>query len=633
MNRLMRTGYAVTTLGMATATIILAQPDERPPVTVTASPLVAEETVTAYGGSVSVVSREQIDNAGAQDMPSALRRVAGVTISRYTLLGAFGGADGGSIYIRGRGTGRPGADIMIYQDGIPRKVGVWDHPLMDVLGLDHAQRITVYKGPQPAVNSGTFGSVDIHSRRRTRDGMETEAEITVGEHRTWTGRLNHGGYAEGMDYFIGLSHKETDGHRPHAAVELQSLYGRVGSTLGGGFSLSAQVTATDNQVQDPGATGTPVPVRDQFATRTVTTSIRLDNHSEQTDGFALVYYEDGQIRWDKDRIGATDSPPGASNTDWENVGLRAAQTLRLADLSLQVGLEAGSEGGSTENRTVSGAVPFAFRERYETITPGIAADVRWELVPGWILQPSAGVRYSMHSEFSDETAPHAGLVLRGAGWTFFANAARGVNYPGVYASGVAAATLDQIDAETLDHVEAGVQWRSRRENTVLGLSLFSDRTDNLLQWTPAGLINVGNADVDGAEFTARLRPCERIALYAGLTLLDPKEERTPRAPEWSVSAGATLAITPRLQIHADLDAVAEQYAFNGRAGAGERLTAGKVDRYTVGNLRVAYAPPLSDDLHLTLFAGCENIADVSYATLAGYPLPGRFYSGGAKVAF
>jgi len=610
-----------------------AEPQDVPPITVSASPLVAEETVTAYGGSVSVVTREQMDNAGATDLQSALRRVSGVTASRYTLLGAFGGADGGSIFIRGRGTGRPGSDIRIYQDGVPRKVGVFDHPLLDTLAVDHAERISVYKGPQPAVHGGAFGAADIESRRRSLPGLETEAEVTAGEHRTLTGRLHHGGREEGLDYYGGVSYKETDGHRPHSAVELQSLYGRVGAALGSGFTLSAQVTATDNKVEDPGIHGEPVPARDQFATKTVTPSVRLDNKGEKTDGFALLYYEDGQIRWDKDRIGAPGTPAGASDTDWENYGMRAAQTFHVDRVSLQVGLDASSEGGSTENRTVSGMVPFAFKDRYETVAPGAAADVQWEAIPCWTVQPSVGVRHYMHSDFSDETAPHAGVAVRGAGWTIFGNAARGVNYPGVYASGIAASTLDELEAETLDHVEVGAQWRSPKETAMIGVSLFRDRTDNLLQWTPAGLLNVGSADVDGVEITTHLRPFDRLALYAGITLLDPDDPKTPRVPGWTASAGATLAVTRKLQLHADVDAVAEQYTFNGRAGGGERATAEKVDRYAVGNLRIAFSPVLADKGRITLFAGCDNIADASYETLAGYPLPGRFYNGGISAAF
>ncbi len=605
---------------------------EAEPLVVIAPPLLEEERVTVFGGSVTEVGRAQMDNAGAQDLQSALRRLPGVGISRYTLLGAFGGADGGSIYIRGRGTGRPGSDIMVYNDGVPRVVGVWDHPLMDAVAVDHAERIAVYKGPQPTVSSGTFGSVDITSRRRDTPGLETEAEVTAGEHGTLTARLHHGGRSqEGFDYYAGLSHRETDGHRPHSGARLQSLYGRVGSSLNEILALSAQVMVTDNRVDDPGAVGRPVPVRDRFATRTVTSSVRLDNRSESLSGYTLVYHEDGQIRWDKDFINGPGTPPGSSDTDWENYGFRAAQTLALSPFSLHAALEGSSEGGATENRTVSGMVPFAYDDRYETLVPGLAADVLIPLVAGWALQPSAGVRGYFHSQFDHELAPHAGVTARQGGWTLFSSAARGVNYPGVYASGIAATTLDQLEAEVLEHVEAGAQWHHRVVS--VGVSVFNDRTDNLLLWTPQGLINAGSADIAGVEMSASVDPLPQLSLYGSLTLLDADDPKTPRAPEWSASAGVNLAVTKRLQLHADVDAVAGQYAFNGRDGQMARATVEKVDRYAVGNVRISYAVPAGDDLRLTLFAGCENVADVSYETLAGYPLPGRFVSGGTRVAF
>jgi iron complex outermembrane receptor protein len=629
---LRETVFRFLSVALLLAALTATAAQEAEPIVVTAPPLVEGEYISVFGGSIAVVGREQMDNAGAQDLQAALRRLPGVGISRYSLLGAFGGADGGSIYIRGRGTGRPGSDIMVYQDGVPRVVGAWDHPLMDVVAVDHAERIAVYKGPQPAFNSGTFGSVDITSRRRLVPGRETEAEVSVGEHETLTGRLHHGGRSkDGFDYYAGASYRETDGHRPHSAARLESLYGRVGNSLNEVFALSAQVTVTDNRVEDPGVVGQPVPVRDEFATRTVTSAVRLDNRSKLLSGFVLVYHEDGQIRWDKDFINGPGTPPGASDTDWENYGFRIGQSLPLDTFNLHGSLEGSSEGGETENRTVSGMVPFAYDDRYETLVPGAAIDFLWVLDSGWKLQPSAGVRGYFHSEFDHEFAPHAGLRARNKNWTFFANAARGVNYPGVYASGIAASTLDQLEAEVLEHVEAGAQWHDRLVG--VGVTAFRDRTDNLLQWTPQGLVNVGSANIDGIEVSVSMDPQPHLALYGSVTLLDAQDSKTPRAPEWSASAGASLAVTKRLQLHADVDAVASQYAFNGRDGQMARAAVEKVDRYVLGNLRVSYAVPVGEDLRLTLFAGCENVADVNYETLAGYPLPGRFYSGGARVTF
>ena len=62
-------------------------------------------------GRIDLVTEEILEAIQAGDLTSALRRVPGVTISRYNPVGAYGGSDGGGIFIRGHGSGRPGANI------------------------------------------------------------------------------------------------------------------------------------------------------------------------------------------------------------------------------------------------------------------------------------------------------------------------------------------------------------------------------------------------------------------------------------------------------------------------------------------------------------------------------------------
>ena len=103
---------------------------ELPNVVVTASPVTQEERVSADGVETVVVSRRQLDALNAGDIQTALRQVPGVTVSRYAPVGSYGGAQGGSVYVRGFGTARPGGEIRMYMDGAPRESGVWSHPLM-----------------------------------------------------------------------------------------------------------------------------------------------------------------------------------------------------------------------------------------------------------------------------------------------------------------------------------------------------------------------------------------------------------------------------------------------------------------------------------------------------------------------
>jgi len=98
------------------------QPIEDPPtfrgsVTVRDAPIIEQSELDPLSSLVTTVSEQQIDDLYAQDLSSALRRVPGVVISRYNPIGAYGGCDGGAIFIRGHGSSRPGAEIATLTDG------------------------------------------------------------------------------------------------------------------------------------------------------------------------------------------------------------------------------------------------------------------------------------------------------------------------------------------------------------------------------------------------------------------------------------------------------------------------------------------------------------------------------------
>ena len=156
-----------------------------PPVVVTASPITQAESVTPEGAERVLVAREQLALLNAQDIQTALRQVPGVTISRYSPVGSYGGAQGGSVYIRGLGTARLGGEIRLYTDGAPRESGMWGHPLMDSMPIDFAESITVQKSPHAAHYSGTFGAIDVETRRRRAEGHEAELDLIYGRYNTF----------------------------------------------------------------------------------------------------------------------------------------------------------------------------------------------------------------------------------------------------------------------------------------------------------------------------------------------------------------------------------------------------------------------------------------------------------------
>ena len=152
-----------------------------------------------------------------------------------------------------------------------------------------------------------------------------------------------------------------------------------------------------------------------------------------------------------------------------------------------------------------------------------------------------------------------------------------------------------------------------------------------MQWTPAGLINVREYEVDGFELSAALYARRDLSLYVALTLLDPARELTPRAPEFSASAGANFEPMTWLRLTLDLEYVDEQYAYNARTGEGQILGMEMLPGYFVASAGVGL--PLVDFVGapLVLSLQIENLTGEDYSFQPGYPMPGRTLSLTARM--
>jgi iron complex outermembrane receptor protein len=91
-----------------------------------------------------------------------------------------------------------------------------------------------------------------------------------------------------------------------------------------------------------------------------------------------------------------------------------------------------------------------------------------------------------NNQYASQTAPFDGLSLVSQNVTFFANALKGVNYPGREGPALAAAlgsmtnfgsSWKNITAEKMDHVEIGSKF-TPDQKTEIDLSLFQDQISN-----------------------------------------------------------------------------------------------------------------------------------------------------------
>ena len=177
--------------------------NQLPEIVVVAPPIIDGNAVDRYAGEKTVVTEEQISDLNAHDISSALRMSPGVNITRYNPVGSFGGATGGALFIRGMGSSRPGAEIKTLMDGVPMYMSVWNHPLLDLMSVDPAQSIEVYKSPQPYVFGNAFSVVNIIPKQKDTEGYVSKLEAAGGSFGTFIEKAEHGGKQGDLDYYVG----------------------------------------------------------------------------------------------------------------------------------------------------------------------------------------------------------------------------------------------------------------------------------------------------------------------------------------------------------------------------------------------------------------------------------------------
>ena len=606
-------------------------------VVVTATPITHEETVAKDGAEIVTVGRRQLAALNAQDLQTALRQVPGVTISRYAPVGSYGGGQGGSVYVRGVGTGRPGGEVRTYVDGAPRESGVWGHPLMDAVPVDFAESVAVHKNPQPGRYPGTFAAVDVATRRRETPGEEAEVDLAYGRFNTLLGAASAGAKEGAVDAYAGTAYKYSEGAREHGSAEMKNAFGRVGADLSETERLAFIYQRTDSWVEDPGVLHGVRPLRDRFDLATDLYTVRFDTARDALRGFSLAYVEHGAIEWRKDHLtdGNPLSPAGSADTTWLNWGFRTRYEWNAwRDLWLTGAFDLADEGGHTANTRFSdGRRVFGFKGRFVTAAPYLGARYDFALDEDWTLTPSAGARYFFHDLYDDAWAPDAALTLD---WretvSLFVNGARGVHYPGVYTRAVAGDFARRtLDAEVMDVVSGGAKLALDERLDAL-LTLFHSEVSDRIDKTATGYVNAGSLRATGVEASAHWRPTDALAFFGGGTWTNPETHPVSRLPRWTFTAGGAWTVCDWLKWTLDGQYVGSMNAYSVRASA-DRADLRALDDAFVFNTRLAV--PLEAFLPVTgeWYVSVENFTNQHYEYYPGYPMAGAMIWTGVKLTF
>jgi len=614
-------------------------------VVVTAPPITEGNHVNRLGSQVSTVTENQISDLNAQDFQSAVRMVPGVIISRQNPVGSFGGGDGGAIYIRGMGSSRPGGEIQMAVDGIPKVVGVWAHPLMDIMSVDQAQRIDIYKGAQPVLfGNGAYGVVNLVTKQQTEEGFYTNVRTGYGSYSTFIEGAEHGGKVGNTDYYVLQSFRSSSGHRDYSSGELQEYFARVGHQINEFWYMSLTANATNNFAEDPGPEGNPAARQGTYRSNDEMTVITLAHQYASVRGTLKLYWNRGTGDWQDQR-----DPAGFfydTTTDWDNYGARLQEIVTpWKNGEILGGIDLDFIGGKVAiDRDPPRADSTFPGENFRILSPYAALSHLFGEKSGWYAIPSAGARYFSHSDFDAEWGPQTGLIVGYGPTEFHASYAKGVNYPGVYV--VTNSNLfwggntrwKDLDAETVDHYEAGVSHTIGRTFRA-DITYFTDDGKNrmILVTSPAPprYENIGDFRVEGIEATVTWIPLDVLSFFAGAThLFDRSPSNLPYAPEWSASAGFNYRILRNFKLSADVLYVDNQYTANNRTAGYGGSSIAAVSAYFLVNAKLGWEFSLKTlGAKGEIYIAGENLTNESYAFKKDYPMPGITGMVGVNLKF
>lgn len=613
-------------------------PEQEPVVLATievvASPIIEGNIVNQYGSQVTVVTEQQIEDLNAHDLPSALRRVPGVVMSRHNPVGSFGGGEGGSVFIRGLGSSRPGAEIQMLVDGIPKFVSVWTHPLMDVLSVDPVESIEVYKGAQPVLfGNMAFGAVNLTTKRMEEEGFHTRFEGAYGSYDTWVEVLEHGGKVKKFDYYLVQSYRRSHGHRDNADGELQEYFARIGYELSENWDVTLTFNHTNNWADDPGAKDNDPPPDGRFNTEDYFTIATLSHDYDWGTGYVKVYSEDGDIDWVDQFNGDTGLNTDDTLTDYENYGVRAREIVRPWDGGeVLFGLDVDYISGEVDFVSPPAADRHFDKETFRITSPYAAVSHRFGSQDGFYVTPSVGARYFDHDEFDNEWGPQAGLTIGCGGTQVHGFYSRGVNYPGVFVNVQEEVFLpgenqsDKLTAEVLDHFEVGLS-QAIHDIAKVDVTLFYDDGEDRIVVSPPPpfppvLDNIGDFRNRGIESTLTVFPAPEWSFFAGFTYLDSDPNDLPFAPKWTASAGLNYRFLENFKASLDALFVDEHFATS-RARQEGTVNTEKVGSFFLLNGKLTHdfsIPSWNANGHV--YVAGENLTDTDYELKPDYPMPG-----------
>ena len=619
-----------------------------PNVIVTAKPDIAEVEIDKFSAVSAVITDATIRDLHAADLSSALRNTPGTQIARYAPVGSFNGDQGGSIFIRGMGLSRPGSEIKTYIDDVPMYLPQWNHALLDLLPVNGMSDITIYKSPQPQINGNNFASINLNTKTAgAENGLKGNARVSYGSFNTVIEQVDMTGKKDDLEFSLAQGFSKSNGQRANSNAQLANIMGSVGFKIDNNWQIGASGMALNNTSKDPGNnTQAALLQAASYDTNAQMASVFIKHDHGVAKGTLRFYTNTGNGNLNNDL---------QTNGYGNNFNAFTMQGFRFKEEisawkggTIQFGLDYDQSNGSvTSTPLVNGQLgPTTTKTSlptYKMTSPYIGVSQMVALSNKWALQPSAGIRNYQNNQYESKNAPYAGLSLISDQVILFANASKGINYPGLEGPALAASVIGpswnykNLSPEEMNHLEVGGKFFIDKK-TRADLSLFQDAISNRYRFTLGGAgtgawTNLGHYTIKGSELSLQREIIPELTIYGGWTNLNNNStQNLPYVPQNAFN----LAITGYIyKARVSLDAQYQSSFYSqtlSRNTALASVNTTRVDGFAVANARVSYPVPQLGKKG-EVFVMVENLFNQQYSYRQGYPMPGTWGSIGLATSF
>lgn len=574
-----------------------------------------DQTMTEIGSSVSVITRDDLEELGVDFALDAIATAPGVTVNQN---GAFGG--NASVRIRGASNDQ----TLVLIDGVPVNdpTGTGGGYNFAYLDTDTIERIEVLKGPQSTLwGSDAIGGVVSITTKRPTEGLSGTVFGEYGSFNTLRGGASISNANEIGDFRLAATGLTTDGiskadeangNSEDDGYDSQTVSAKGGLNLPASVRLETSLMWSDAESEyDSYAFGAQGSVADgDEVTNSETLSGNITLKAPLFDGRLENLVQIGYADIEREN---TSNGVQSYFTEGDRVLFRYQGTFAINDTNT---LAFGTEREETSANEQESSIDSLF--------------ALYEFKPVDNLTLTGGIRVDDHETFGSETT---GRVA--AAWTatdqltFKASWGQGFKAPSIFQStyictfcGLTAPNTN-LKAETSEAYDIGVQWQSADERIVLGATLFDQETENMIDFSyTAGYDNIALVDSQGVELTGAYAINNWLGIAASYTFIDSEDgngNALARLPESTGNISASF----------DPDGPFSGAVLVRYNGEEANTDGSKLDSWTRVDLTGSY------DLNETveIYGRIENLLDEEYQQILGYGTPGLSGSVGVRLRY